>query len=576
MRNQKNYAYNEIKPVENIRQMLFNAQEEAGDQIAYKYKDGDDVVSVTYNDFATDVKALGTAIAEKGIHGAHIACVSENSYKYIVAYLAVITSDNVFVPIDKELPTNDIVFILNNSDADYVFFSSTYEHVFRENNETLPNIKGYFGFDLEADDPDDQRFISYEKLVSDGITSLEEGSREYLDEQYDLGALKLLVYTSGTTGIAKGVMLTDKNLSAMVYHGMRVASIYPVGLSVLPYNHTYEAVAGILVAIHYHACLCINDKIRNVAKNINLFKPYYIYVVPAFAEAFYKKIQANLQESGKEKLVKSMIAVSNGLRNIGIDVRRKMFKQIIDGFGGNLIQIVCGGAPIRPEIGEFFDAIGIDLLNGYGITECTPLVSVNRPKFNDYRTVGCLLPCLEVKIEDPDDEGNGEICVKGDTVMLGYYKNDEATASVIVDGWFHTGDYGNVNDKGQLSITGRKKNMIVLNNGKNIYPEEIENYIMSIPYVQEVVVYSKKSASGEEVALIAETYLNEEKLQEMEVEDPVAKLKSDVTEVCRPLPFYKQVAKVIIRREPFEKTAAQKIKRSSITGGEPDQNSEKK
>ncbi|MBQ7720610.1 MAG: AMP-binding protein, partial [Clostridia bacterium] len=336
MRNQKNYEYNEVKPVENIRQMLFAAQEEAGDQIAFKYKNGDDVVSVTYDEFVTEVKSLGTAIAEKGIHGAHIACVSENSYKYIVAYLAVITSDNVFVPIDKELPTNDVVYILNNSDADYVFFSSAYENIFRENTENLPNVKAYIAFDAEEDDGGDQRFISYKALVEAGRKALDAGSREYLDQTYDLGALKLLVYTSGTTGIAKGVMLTDKNLSAMVYHGMRVASIYPVGLSVLPYNHTYEAVAGILVAIHYHACLCINDKIRNVAKNINLFKPQYIYVVPAFAEAFYKKIQANLQEKGKDKLVKRMIGISNGLRNIGIDVRRKMFKQIIDGFGGNL------------------------------------------------------------------------------------------------------------------------------------------------------------------------------------------------------------------------------------------------
>ncbi len=567
MKKQQNYPLYDVKPVPSIRQMLYDAESEAGAKIAFKYKNGDETVSVTYSEFAHDVKSLGTAIAKKGIHGAHLACLSENSYDYIVAFLAAITSDNVFVPVDKELPPKEIVYILTNSDADYLFHSDTFTKMLKENQSELPRIKSFINFDGNEEEVDG-KYVDYKKLLAHGRASFDSGSRAYLDQTYNLNTLKMLVYTSGTTGIAKGVMLSDHNLSSMVHHGLRVSTVFDTGLSVLPYNHTYEAVAGILVGIHKHVTICINDKIRNIAKNLNEFKPAYIYIVPAIAEAFYKKIWNSAKESGQDAMLRRMMKFSNGLRKIGIDLRRTIFKKLINQFGGNLIKIVCGGAPIRPEIGEFFDAIGINLINGYGITECSPLVAANRDYFNNFHTCGTVLPCLEIRIDDPDEDGNGEICVKGDTVMLGYYKNEEETRKAIVDGWFHTGDYGRMNEDEQLMITGRKKNMIILSNGKNVYPEEIENYIMNIPYVQEVVVYSKKDAMGSEVALIAETYLNEEKLAEMNITEPVEQLKNDVTEVCKPLPFYKQVAKVIIRRELFEKTATQKINRKSISGDE--------
>ena len=239
-------------------------------------------------------------------------------------------------------------------------------------------------------------------------------------------------------------------------------------LSVLPYHHTYEAVAGILVALHKHACICINDSLKNVLKNLQLFKPDYLYLVPAFTEVFYKNIWNNAVKTGKDKTLKKAIPISNHLRTIGIDLRPKFFKSIHEAFGGNLKEIICGGAPIRPEVGKFFNDIGITLLNGYGITECSPLVSVNRIKFNDSSTVGVILPCCEVKLENINVDGDGEICVKGDIVMKGYYKDPKRTAKVLKDGWFNTEDYGSINKKGQLVINGRKKNLIVLSNGKNI------------------------------------------------------------------------------------------------------------
>ena len=375
----------------------------------------------------------------------------------------------------------------------------------------------------------------------------------------------MLVYTSGTTGNSKGVMLTEHNLKSGIYYGLQSSKILGSCLSVLPYHHTYEAVPGILVAIHHRATLCINDKLTNVLKNLNTFKPEYIYLVPAFAELFYKRIWATLKEKKIDKLFKVMIAVSNGLRKVGIDIRRKLFKSVIDNFGGNLQEIVCGGAPIRAEVGKFFDDIGIILFNGYGITECSPLVSVNRVECNDPRTVGMVLPCIDIKIENPDDDGIGEICVKGDVVMLGYYKESGLTKEVLSDdGWFNTGDYGYMNKMGLLVITGRKKNLIVLSNGKNIYPEEIEEYIQGIDYVKEVVIYSVKDENGLEDALCAEVFPDYEASAVAECENLEEMLKKDINECTAVLPVYKRVSKVKIRKEPFIKNSSNKIKRNLI------------
>ncbi|MBR2916452.1 MAG: AMP-binding protein, partial [Clostridia bacterium] len=269
--------------------------------------------------------------------------------------------------------------------------------------------------------------------------------------------------------------------------------------------------------------------------------------------------------SGKETILKVMVKVSNFLRIFGIDLRYKLFKSVHDAFGGNLRKIVCGGAPLRQELGEFFNSIGISLTNGYGITECSPLVSVNHDTFNDCSTVGKPLPCCEIKIDLPDEDGIGEICVRGDVVMLGYYKQPELTMEVLSeDGWFKTGDFGFVNKDGQLVITGRKKNIILLDNGKNIFPEEIENYIMSIPYVEEVVVYGIKNKDGVDEKLSCQVFLSEEKIEELSIENPREQIKTDIFETLKELPVYKRVSNVIVRDEAFEKTTTKKIKRAVI------------
>lgn len=539
--------------------MLELAVKEAGNKIAFKYKVGDEIKEITYKDFQNDTIYLGTALHSLGITNSHIAVIGENSYDWITVYLTVLKSNSVIVPVDKELPIADIINVLKHSDSEVLFYSKKFDKCIDEISKNLPNIKYFIGFDNKDDN---EKILSYTKLMETGKKLFEGGNNSYSSiQKTDTNKLKMLVYTSGTTGMAKGVMLSEHNLVSCVYYGLQVSTVYTTCLSVLPYHHTYEAVAGLLVALHHHCTICINDSLKAVLKNLQLYKPDYIYLVPAFVEIFYKKIWANAKETGKDKALKVMIKVSNGLRKVGIDLRKKLFKSVHQAFGGNLIKIVCGGAPIRPELGQFFNDIGLNLINGYGITECSPLVSANRDYFNDCSTVGVVLPCCDIKFENVTPDGDGEICVKGDIVMMGYYKNPELTKEVLVDGWFKTGDYGRFNDKHQLIINGRKKNLIVLENGKNVFPEEIENYIMGIPYVQEVVVIGIKNNAGSETGLCAEVFLNADKVKELNITDIQSKLKEDISEVCKTLPVYKHIGKIVIRDKEFEKTTTNKIKR---------------
>ncbi len=557
----KNYALNNVRKVETIKEMLKYAVDEAGDKVAFKFKDEnnkENVIEITYKQFVKDTEEVGTALSCLGMADKKVAIIGENSYKWLTVYLSMLKSLGVFVPIDRELPPQDIIKVLVHSDAEVLFYQDKYEDLIEEIKNQVPNIKFFIGLNRKNQEGN---ILSYDEFKENGRKVLEQGSTIYTSMQDDVNNVKMLVYTSGTTGEPKGVMLTEHNLVSVVYYGLQVADVGETALSVLPYHHTYEAVAGILVQLHHHSTICINDSLKNVLKNINYFKPDFIYLVPAFTEVFYKNIWNTAAKTGKDKMLKKAIPLSNMLRKMGIDLRPKLFKSIHDALGGNLKEIVCGGAPIRSEIGKFFNDIGITLINGYGITECSPLVSVNRMKFNDSSTVGVILPCCEVKLENVNEDGNGEICVKGDIVMKGYYKDKEKTDKVLKNGWCNTEDYGHINKKGQLIITGRKKNLIVLDNGKNIYPEEIENYILAIPYVKEAIVKSKKNNAGQETSLVAEVFLNQEVVEDMKIENIEQTLKNDIQTATEELPVYKKIADIEIRKEEFEKTTTNKIKR---------------
>ena len=558
----KELELNKVVKIDTIKELMDLSVKEAAKEVAFEYRDEknkEKIVKVTYEQFQKDTYYLGTALSAINMLKNHIAVIGDNSYNWLTVYLTVLKSDGVIVPIDKELTAKEIINVLKSSESEVLFYADKYEKYIEEFRKELPNVKYFIGFQKENDD---ENVLSYQKFIEKGKKEYEAGNTTYVEiEHEDTNCLKMLVYTSGTTGNPKGVMLTEHNLVSVVYYGLQVADIKTKCLSVLPYHHTYEAVAGILVALHKRVTICINDSLKNVLKNLNTFKPDYIYVVPAFTEKFYKSIWSNAEKTGKDKLLKIMIPVSNGLRKIGIDLRGVLFKSVHDAFGGNLREIVCGGAPIRPEIGKFFNDIGMLLLNGYGISECSPLVSVNREQLNDPSTVGTILPCCEVEIRDPNEDGDGEIWVKGDIVMMGYYKEPEKTAKVLKDGWFNTEDYGRINKKGQLIINGRKKNVIVLNNGKNIYPEEIENYVLRVPYIQEAIVKAIKNDKGQEISLCAEVFLNGEKVEELGIKNIEETLKKDISKATKELPVWKRVTKTEIRKTEFIKTTTNKIKR---------------
>lgn len=558
MKKQKNYPLYKVEKIESIKEMISKALRDAKDKPAFMFKnDKKEIETKTYQQFSDDLDALGTALNSIGGFDRHIAVIGDNSYKWITVYITMLQSRGVCVPVDKELPPEEIINVLTHSDTHILFYSKKYEKQLDYFKENLPDVKYFIAFDK---DEESDRVLSYDKLLAKGEKLLKEGDTTYTSIVPNPDEMRVIVYTSGTTGRSKGVMIAEKSLVAIPYYGLQISDVYTRCLSVLPLHHTYEA-AGLLFTIHKHACMCINENMKSVLKNLKFYKPDYMLVVPAFVELFYSRIWANAEENHKKFLLKTLIKVSRFLRFFNIDLRKKLFGSIHEVFGGNMLKFVSGGAPLRPELGKFFDDIGINLINGYGITECAPLISANRDGFNDYRTVGVLMPSLELKFENLTDDGEGEICVKGENVMMGYYKDKERTDEVLKDGWFYTGDYGKLNDKGQLLITGRKKNLIVLRNGKNVFPEELEDYIMNIPYVNEVVVSSIRNENNDEDGLRAEVYLDEEKTQKLGTNDIKEKLRADINETFSKFPNYKQISEIIIRDTEFPKTTTKKIKR---------------
>lgn len=542
----KNYPLYKVEHFKTIRDMLKKQVAENKDVPAYKYEDGKNVVEVTYGEFYNEILFLGTALAEMGYFHKHIACIGHNSYKWILVYMTTLLSNNVFIPIDKDLPKTDIVNVANHSEADIVFCDAKYEEM----------LKGAdFAKSVKIVSLDDEE-NGLTNLVNKGRIAFENGDRSYVDMELNPPEdMKMILYTSGTTGNPKGVMLSEKNMLACVCSGLEIADVSGIALSVLPYHHSYELVGGLLMAVHEGSTVCINKSLKSVTKSLLLYKPTYMMIVPAFAELFYDRIWANIRKKGKEKQFKLLLGLSKTMLKMGIDKRRQFFAEIHSVFGGKMEKLICGGAPLRPEIAYFFNDIGISLQTGYGITECSPLVTGNREHFDDPKTVGVTLACNEVRIDSPDKDGIGEIKVKGDSVMIGYFKEPEKTAEVKKDGWFYTGDYGKFTEKRQLVITGRKKNLIVLTNGKNVFPEEIEEYISAIPEVKEVIVFSKKDADGYQKNLTARVYVNPDTPLSLE------ELREKISLSLSKLPKYKQVQEVILEKEEFEKTTTKKIKR---------------
>lgn len=513
-----NYPLYEHPELRNLRELIdWNAERHPGDT-AFRYREGAQIVSITYTKFKEDVNALSTFFLSQGTHGARMAIVGENSYTWILAYFAVVLSGNIIVPLDKELPDEEIAALLIRCDAEVLIYSDAYadtaEKMLQEKRvNTIFNLKD---FPVHLGNRD---------------------GRSILDS-VDENAVCSIIFTSGTTGKPKGVMLSQKNLMTDTLGACQNAKATGRSLLTLPLHHTFAFTTGVLAMLVYGVPICINKSLRTFMTDMQIFKPRIMILVPLYVETIHKNIWKTARAQGKERLLKGLIASSNILRRFGIDFRRKMFRSILEQFGGELDTIICGGAFLKQTYINDMGAFGIQILNGYGITECSPVVSVNRNQCFRNGSIGLPLPCCEVKIID------GEICVSGENVMAGYYQDEATTEETFVGNWFKTGDLGYLDEDGFLFITGRKKNLIILSNGKNVAPEELEEKLLDIAGVQEALVYVKDGI------ITAELFTQ----QENEARDRVMALNKE-------LPGYKRIQKLIFRNTEFEKTTTKKIKR---------------
>lgn len=547
--------------------MLESSAELYGNETAFlvKTEEGGPYKPITFRQYYNDVNALGTALISLGLSGKRVAVISENRYEWTVAYLAVVNGTGVVVPLDKDLPVGEIKNLLLRSKADAVFYSDGKKNEVESIADELPNLKYLISMDAEESTG---KVLSYRVLVNKGYELINSGDRSFLDAKIDREAMSILLFTSGTTDKAKAVMLSHKNVCSnlMDMCSMLYIDEKDVFLLVLPLHHTYACTCGFLCQIYRGSTIAFCEGLRHIAKNLKESKTTILLGVPLILEAMYKRIwdQASKDPKVLRKL-KLGLKISRILRMAGIDIRKKLFRPIHENFGGAMRLFISGGAAIDPKVVQGFQDFGIHCVQGYGLTECSPIIALNRDV--DYRNnaAGLPLPNVQVKIHDPNEEGIGEIIAKGPNIMLGYYENEELTRETIVNGWFHTGDLGYIDEDGFLYITGRKKNVIVTKNGKNIYPEEIEALLNRSPYIAESMVYGRENEVEGDIEVAAEIYPDMEKIKETlgtenPTEEQVYKLiEEEVYKVNKMLVLYKYVRHIEIRETEFEKTTSKKI-----------------
>ncbi len=523
----KPYPYYNAPDEKTLKDLIEVCCNNHKDKIAFRYTHKNDEIQITYTQFKNDVEALGTALIKKGYNRTHIALLSKNSYLWIVSFFAIVNTDNIIVPLDKELSGKDIRSLIEKSDTEVLIYENTYSDEAQLNKDIML---------LNMD--------CLPEMIENGKNLIANGDTSYKDCMIDKDAMCAIYFTSGTTGDTKGVMLSHKNWATDICTGLKCFHVAEKTLLALPLYHTYAIIASLLASILSGSSLFINSSIKKLISDIRYVKPEYIAVVPVMAEAMYKKIMENINTPAKKISINVMITLSRFLLFFGIDIRRKLFKKILDAFGGNLKSLVIGGAsPSEKYVRSFVD-FGIEACVGYGTTECSPLISVTRNKHYVPKSVGTILPKTNVRIKD------GEIQIKSDIVFSGYYKDEEATKSVFDEEWFKTGDLGYIKNN-FLYITGRIKNLIILSNGKNVSPEELEALIKTIDDVDEVMVYDKDDII---IAEIFSTEITEEKKKN---------ITSNILQLNKTLPSYKQIGKTIFKDTEFKKTATKKIVRKN-------------
>ncbi len=553
--------YNNCPEYETMREMVLKSAQRYGDAPAFSYREkasAPEKTVVSFHNFSEDVQALGTELIARGVQNGHCLLIGKLTYQWIVTYFAVLSIGGVLVPLDPEWTAKDLTDTAKKAEASFLICD-------REISEKAGEICAATGI-LAPIYTRKSEGETVDTLIALGKERIKQNDTSFMSAPIDPKALALLVFTSGTTGQGKGVMLNQKAILSNIAEGLKIAVIGKKLIGVLPPHHTFGSTVGILAGVCLGSELYISGGIKYFARELQQEQPEGLILVPLFLETFAKKIMAAVKEQGKEKFLTRMLHLSNGMRRVGIDATDSLFKSVRKSFGGKLKVVICGGAPMSKEVFFLFSSLGITLMNGYGITECAPLISVNRNEHIIPGTVGMPIPCDTVKIDAPNEDGEGEICIKGPNVMLGYYKDEAATAAAIdSEGYFHTGDIGKLHKSGYIIITGRMKNLIILSNGKNVYPEEIENDLAGIPCLGDVVVYEGQSRKGMEFnRIVAEVYMDPDAVEKEGIKDVGRFLQPYIDKYNKTAVPYKKIALLRVRTEPFPKNTLRKIVRFKI------------
>ncbi len=550
-----------------LKDMLKQTGEVYGERPAYGFKTETPgkIKIISHAEFRNEINALGTALIQMGLKDKRIAVISENRYEWELAYLSVVTGTGIVVPLDKALPDNELESLILRSQVEAIFYSKKYENIMNQLREKKnTNLKYFISMDLEEND---NGIYSQKQLVEKGKKLLEEGNREFLDAKIDSENMGIMLFTSGTTAASKAVMLSHKNIVTNIMDIMQAFDLDENDrlLSFLPLHHVFECTVGFLYPVSIGACIYFCEGVKHMADNIKEFRITAMISVPAVFDIIYRKVMKTIEKKGKLPTVKKGIKISQLLRKVGIDLRQKLFREIHESLGPDLKLVVTGGAALDPETEKGFNDLGFDLEQGYGLTETSPVIAAETPKCNRLGSIGKKFNSVEVKIDNPDEDGIGELMAKGPSIMLGYYENEEATKEALEpDGWFHTGDLARIDKDGFIYISGRKKSVIVLNNGKNVFPEEIETLLNKVEGIKESFVYEKKEDDGD-IKVCTEIVYDRELIKELyniEGEENIREfLWRKVKEVNNLMPKYKYVREMIITEEELIKTTTLKIKR---------------
>lgn len=559
--------YKESRPITDIKHMIETSAELFGDNVAFMQKDNNNEPyrKILYREALADVNGLGTALISKGLKGKRIAVIGENCYQWATSYLAAVCGTGIVVPLDKELSAEELKNLVIRADVECVLFQKKFEDMFKkmkDSGDTKLNVLVNFTSEEEKGG-----VYSWSQLVKEGKKLVEEGNIEFTDAEIDNEAMSIILFTSGTTGKSKGVMLSHKNIAADLMIAPTVFKVFPTDIffSVLPLHHTYECTCNFLMPLYKGAAIAYCQGLKYITKNLEEVKPTMFLGVPAVFEKLYSTIWKTVKKQGKEDLLKKVIRVNRKTKKVGIDLGKIFFKQITAVFGGRMRCLICGGAAINPEVLDGIRDFGILALQGYGLTECAPMGALNPDTAPNSASIGVRFPGADLKVVNINEEGIGEICVHGDNVMLGYMDMPEETAAVIdSEGWFHTGDMGYMDSDGYAYITGRKKNVIITKNGKNVYPEELEYQLSLVPFIEEAFVFEGESSDEKSTTIVASIKLDQEAVEELLGADYTEEQAKEMVwkeadKINADAPFYRKIKKVIIRKSDFIKNSSKKL-----------------